>query len=130
VNSVEPKKGNEGLETAISYLLIAGVLSSMILEIVGVILFYHTYGTPVLQYGNTFIIQGHDFFSFISEVVRGKLPGGVAIQLMTAGILVLMLTPFLRVVFSMVYFAWEKNYKFVLITLFVLVVLTISLTFH
>jgi uncharacterized membrane protein len=123
-------KGEVGLEIVISYLLIAGVVASVILEIIGVALFYHTYKTLSIQYGGNIIIQGHDFFSFINAVVRGRLAGGAAIQLMTAGILVLLLTPFLRVLFSMFYFFWENNYKYVVITLFVLLVLTISLTIH
>jgi uncharacterized membrane protein len=130
VNLKPANKGEVGLEIVISYLLIAGVIISVILEIVGVVLFYHTYKTLSIQYGDAVIIQGHDFFSFINEVVRGRLAGGVAVQLMTAGILVLLLTPFLRVLFSMLYFFWEKNFKYVVITLFVLLVLSISLTIH
>ncbi len=49
---------------------------------------------------------------------------------MTAGVIVLMLTPYLRVVLSAAYFAWEKDAKYVLITLFVLIVLTLSLVLH
>ena len=130
MNLKRSNKSEVGLEIVISYLLIAGVIASLLLEIAGVILFYRTYGSLAIQYGGAFTIQGHDFFSFIYEVVRGEFAGGVAIQLMIAGILVLLLTPFIRVVFSMLYFAWEKNYKYVVITLFVLAVLIMSLTLH
>jgi uncharacterized membrane protein len=53
-----------------------------------------------------------------------------AIALMTAGIIVLVLVPFVRAIASFLYFAWGKNWKYVIITLFVLIVLTISLAFH
>jgi hypothetical protein len=48
----------------------------------------------------------------------------------TPGIVILLLTPYLRVVFSVLYFSFEKDYKYALITLFVLIVLTLSLTLH
>ena len=49
---------------------------------------------------------------------------------MTLGILVLILTPYIRVVVSIVYFARERDYRYVLLTLFVLVVLSLSLALH
>jgi len=55
---------------------------------------------------------------------------GSAILFMTAGIMVLILTPYIRVIASVIYFGWEKNFKYVLITLFVLVVVTLSLALH
>jgi len=130
VKLMQSGKGELGLEIVISYLLIAGVITSLLLEIAGVILFYRTFGNLALQYGSSVKVQGHDFFSFINNLVHGRFAGGAAIQLMTAGIVVLLLTPFLRVLFSVLYFVWERNFKYVVITLFVLVVLTISLTLH
>ena len=52
------------------------------------------------------------------------------ILLMIAGIVVLILTPFIRIIVSVVYFGREKNWKYVFITLFVLLVITLSLTLH
>jgi uncharacterized membrane protein len=43
------------------------------------------------------------------------------------GVVILILTPYVRVLMSVLYFAWEKNTKYILITLFVLLLLTISL---
>jgi uncharacterized membrane protein len=127
---IKRARNEMGLETVISYLLIVGVLVSLLLEITGAALYYGTYHNLAISSSDAFKLQGRDFFSFIYKLVSGGVSGGVSIQLITAGIVVLLLTPFLRVVFSMLFFAWEKNYKFTLITLFVLVVLTISLTLH
>jgi uncharacterized membrane protein len=49
---------------------------------------------------------------------------------MTLGITTLILTPFARVVASVLYFVWKRNIKYTLITIFVLTVLTISLALH
>jgi uncharacterized membrane protein len=42
----------------------------------------------------------------------------------------LILTPYLRVIMSVFYFIWEKNIQYIGITLFVLIILTISVITH
>lgn len=128
---VDGLDGNESkLETGISYLLIAGVIISLLLEIIGLVVFYHSYEHFVTLDNKSIFIQGHDFFSFICEQFRGNHTERHGITLMTAGVIVLILTPYLRVIASVIYFGWEKNIKYVLITLFVLVVVTLSLALH
>jgi len=122
--------GEWGLELAISYLLIAGVVLSLILEVAGIILYYRAYGNLAILSEKAVMIHGRNFFSFIYGLFRGENSPGAAIWLMTVGIALLILTPFVRVIVSVFYFGWEKNFKYVAITLFVLVVLTISLTLH
>ena len=122
--------GEYKLETGISYLLIAGVIISLILEIIGVIFLLHSYGHLDISQDTSMFIQGHDFFSFIYKEFQGKHTEGSAILFMTAGIIVLILTPYVRVIASVIYFVWERNIKYVLITLFVLLAVTISLALH
>jgi uncharacterized membrane protein len=122
--------GESKLETSLSYLLIAGVIVSLVLEIIGIVILYHSYGHLAISQDAGMFIQGHDFFSFIYQQFQGKHVAGSAVLFMTAGIIVLILTPYLRVVASVIYFGWEKNIKYVLITLFVLVVVTVSLALH
>lgn len=122
--------GESKLETGISYLLIAGVIVSLVLEIVGIIILYHSYGHLAISQDKGMFLQGHDFFSFIYQQFQGKHAVGSAVLFMTAGIIVLILTPYIRVIASVIYFGWGKNIKYVLITLFVLVVVTISLSLH
>ena len=117
------------LETAISYLLISGVVISLLLEIAGVTLYLHGHGNLVISHDQGVFIQGRDFFSFIYQL-WGNNAGNTAILLMIAGIVVLILTPFIRIIVSVVYFGREKNWKYVFITLFVLLVITLSLTLH
>jgi uncharacterized membrane protein len=118
------------LETGISYLLITGVMVSLILEIIGIIILYHSFGHLAISQDAGMYIQGHDFFSFIYQQFQGKHAAGSATLFMTAGIIVLILTPYIRVIASVIYFGWEKNIKYVLITLFVLAVVTVSLALH
>ncbi len=122
--------GESALETTISYLLIVGVITSLLLEIMGIIVFYNSYRQLGVSQDPSLFIRGHDFFSFILNQFRGGHTESRAVRLMTSGIVILMLTPYLRVIVSVVYFAWEKNAKYVAITLFVLIVLTISLAWH
>lgn len=118
------------LERMISLLLIAGVGVSLALEVAGMVVFYLKYGNLNISQESAMFIQGHDFFSFIYTVFSGRFQAALPLTLMTAGLIVLMLTPFLRVVSSAVWFGLVRNYKYVVITLFVLIVLTLSLSLH
>ena len=122
--------GESRLETVTGYILISGVMASLILEIIGIVLLYRAYGHLGISQDVSFFIQGHDFFSFIYQQLTQKHTGGMPILLLAAGIIVLVLTPYVRVIASVIYFGWERNFKYLLITLFVLVVVTLSLTLH
>ena len=122
--------GESKLETGISYLLIIGVIISLLLEVAGIIVLYLTYGNLDISRDAGMFIQGKGFFSFIYEQFQGGRQSGTAVLLMTAGIIVLILTPYARLVTSVFYFGWERNFRYVAITLFVLVVVTVSLILH
>lgn len=124
----------DSVHNAIAFLNMLGhcarVIISLILEIIGIVILYHSYGHLAISQDAGMFIQGHDFFSFIYQQFQGKHAGGSAALFMTAGIIVLILTPYIRVIASVIYFGWEKNIKYVLITLFVLIVVTVSLALH
>ncbi len=122
--------GESKLETAISYLLIAGVAASLFLEIIGILLFYHSYGHLRISENKVMFIVGDNFFSFIYGLFHGNYAQEKAIHFMVLGIIALILTPYIRLVLSVLYFAWERNVKYVAITMFVLAILTISLVLH
>lgn len=130
MNANVPAGKESGFERAIGYLLIAGVVISLLLEIAGVALLYRAYHNVDISQDTSVFIKGHDFFTFIMQQVEGKFQEKTPFILMTAGIIVLVLTPYIRVIASVVHFAWQKNWKYVFITLFVLVVVTLSLTLH
>jgi uncharacterized membrane protein len=122
--------GESKLETGISYLLIIGVVISLLLEITGIILLLFSSRNLAISQDTSMFIRGHDFFSFIINEFRRTHLERNAILFLTAGIIVLILTPYIRLVASVFYFLWEKNITYVLITLFVLVVVTLSLVLH
>jgi uncharacterized membrane protein len=127
-SSVSPGS-EERFENGISYILIGGVALSLVLEIAGIIIFFMTYRNVDVSQGSEFFIHGRGFFSFVfSSLFTGS--AGLAIRLMLAGMIILLLTPYARVLLSVGYFALARNAAYVLITLFVLVVLTLSLIFH
>jgi len=129
MNAPQLGSGESKLETAISWLLITGVIISLALEIAGIAMYYHTYGQLGISTDQSMFIHGKHFFSFLYDQFRSGQGSG-ATRLMTAGIVVLILTPYFRVVVSALYFAREKNVKYVAITLFVIIVLTITLLRH
>jgi len=122
--------GETKLETIVSYLLILGVVVSVILEVIGITLYYGTYGNVQVSQNQAVFISGKNFFAFIIYQTQHLLGSQNALLFMTLGLIILILTPYIRAITSVIYFAWEKHYKYVLITLFVLIVLTISLTLH
>jgi uncharacterized membrane protein len=114
-------------ERIIGYILIFGVAISLFLEVIGIILYYRSYGEFKILEDKAVFIHGKNFFHFLVELIQGEQIHQKAIWLMTLGIAILMLTPYVRVILSVIHFARERNIKYVLITLFVLVLLTISL---
>jgi len=122
--------GESKLETVISYMLIVGVITSLLLELTGMVFLWRLYGRLDISQDPSLFIRGRDFFSFIYQQIATRQSAGPGILFMTAGIIVLILTPYIRLVASVVYFAVENNIKYVVITLFVLIVVTLSLALH
>jgi uncharacterized membrane protein len=103
---------------------------SLVLETIGILLYHLSYGHFNILEERSLFIHGKNFFNFMIELLQGGTMGKKAVFLMSLGVVVLILTPYLRVLMSVLYFAWEKNFKYILITLFVLVLLTMSLAFR
>lgn len=122
--------GETGLETGVSYVLITGVIVSLLLEVAGLLLFYGTFHSVALDEGGTMLLRGRDFFAFSANLLSGRSDLTLPVRLLVLGIVVLILTPYVRAIVSVVYFALTRNVKYVIITLFVLAVLTVSLVAH
>jgi uncharacterized membrane protein len=122
--------GETKLEVIVGYLLIIGVVSSVVLEAIGIALFYGTYGNTQVSQNQSFFISGDNFFAFIIEQTQHLFDSQNALLFMILGLIILLLTPYIRAITSVVYFSWERNRKYVAITLFVLLVLTLSLALH
>jgi uncharacterized membrane protein len=125
-----PDNSEPKFEKVISYLLMTGVILCILLEVIGVALLYDDYGNLNISQQAGVFVKGHDFFSFIYQQFHKGNAVTPAILFMIAGIVVLILTPYLRVIASFLYFSWQKNWKYIIFTLFVLIVVTLSLTLH
>jgi len=75
-------------------------------------------------------VRDQNFFYFLSDLLRRGSTQEEGLWLMTLGIAILILTPYARVIMSILYFIGRKDMKYTLITLFVFILLTISLLFH
>jgi len=113
------------MESLVGYILLTGVLLSVVLLMVGFVWRWVRVGN--LQFEHS--IVGMNFFEFILSSLRQIASQAFRPRLfLNMGIAVLMLTPFVRVLASVFYFAFaEHNWKYTLFTGFVLAVLTYSL---
>ena len=113
------------MESLVGYILLTGVLLSVVLLMVGFIWRWVRVGSLRFEHS----IVGMNFFEFILSTLRQIASQAFRPRLfLNMGIGVLMLTPFVRVLASVFYFAFvEHNWKYTLFTGFVLSVLTYSL---
>jgi len=121
---VQPDKIERSTKVVVSKLLRTGVLTAAAVTFFGGILFF-------IQHPNT--LFSYDTFSseparlrYVSIIVREAflLKSRAVIQF---GILILIATPVLRVIFSLIGFAIEKDWIFVFITGIVMTILLFSL---
>jgi uncharacterized membrane protein len=122
-----PDKSREqfNMDVLVGYVLASGVITAMVLIAAGLIWYWATTGTLGLEY----TMGGTNFFRFVVSDVQTVIRTGFGPRRMiNLGIAVLMLTPYVRVASSMVYFGVvERNWKYTFFTGFVLAVLTYSL---
>jgi uncharacterized membrane protein len=114
-----------GMDTVVGYVLLAGVLLSIALIVSG--LAWHWAATGHLEL--TYRIAGMNLLQFVSSDAGQFASRPLDPQtIVSAGMAVLMLTPYVRVIASVTYFALaERNWKYVAFTTFVLGVLTYTL---
>ncbi len=113
------------MEVLVGYILLIGVLTSIALIIAGLAWHFMRTGEIGIQY----TISGMNFFEFLSSGLKQVFTDQYRPRLLVSlGIAMLMLTPFVRVFASMVYFlVAARNWKYTVFTAFVLTVLTYSL---
>lgn len=114
-------------DTIAGYILFIGVLSSVSLTVLG--LAWHlvtTRGTWI-----HYRIEGNNFAQFLREIAGNLISGTLRPEvLINAGIAILMMTPYIRLVFSFIYFVIKSNWKYAILTLICLIILTQSFFFN
>lgn len=118
----------EDMDVLIGYILLIGVVLSVVLLIVGIAWNWTSTGNLNIVYR----ISVRDLYLLIRSAFGRAAPGMTTPhRLINLGIAVLMLTPFVRVLASVFFFALaERNWKYTVFTLFVLSVLTYALFFR
>ncbi len=112
------------MDTLIGWILLAGVSISVVLLSLALVWQWVVTGSPAL----TFALPGTSLVSFLLSL--GAVTGAASAPqaLADLGLAVLMLTPYVRVLASVVFFAFvEHDWKYVAFTSFVGAVLTYSL---
>ena len=120
-----PQSRQEAMDEWVGYILLCGVLLSMALITIGLAWRYAKTGDVASDYR----ISGMNMADFALAEFRLARAGAIRPRLfINLGIVILMLTPFFRVLVSVIYFMFAlKNWKYTLFTAFVLAVLTYSL---
>jgi uncharacterized membrane protein len=113
------------IDVLVGYVLLAGVVLSVSLVIAGLVWAWIRTGRLGVEY----TIPRMNLFQFVVEDLRQFCAGALRPRLLTSlGIAALLLTPYTRVLASLLFFAFvERNWKYSLFTGFVLAVLTCTL---
>jgi uncharacterized membrane protein len=112
------------MQAVIGWILRAGVIISMGVVFVGGILYLYRHGQTHVDYSTFKGVP--DFVSNAGGIVHGIIAGrGRAI--IQAGIILLIATPIIRVVFSAIGFALEKDHLYLGITFLVLLIILASM---
>lgn len=123
--TIQNKWQDTDVEQIVGQLLRYGVFTASIVALVGGVIYIGTKGQSPMPSYHKFVGEGANFTSY-SGIIKGALSFNAA-GIIQLGVLLLIATPVLRIVFSLVGFALEKDRMYVCITLIVLAVITTSI---
>lgn len=118
IETAEPDQRLRQAELIISHVLRGGVVASAGIIAIGVLRFY----LQMAFTGQVTLNYPHTLPTVIEQLTRGE-----PLAIVMLGLLVLLLTPILRVAISIVVFALERDWLYTIITLLVLLILLVSL---
>ncbi len=121
------KFGEKDFQTIIGNLLRYGVWISLSVAFIGGIVYLLHHSADIENY-SAFHENDRNIFEVISAIYQGVIQGNGE-SLIFFGIILLFLTPVLRVLLSLFSFLLEKDYLYVGITLIVIVIILISVSF-
>ena len=121
------KFGEKDFHTIIGNLLRYGVWISLSVAFIGGIVYLMHHGSEIEDY-SVFKENDRNIFEVIAAIYDGAIQGDGA-SLIFTGIILLFLTPVLRVLLSLFSFLLEKDYLYVGITLIVILIIIISISF-
>lgn len=115
---------DKDMQAVIGRVLRAGVIASMSVVLLGGVIFLYRHGHTVHDYSTFKGVP--DFVAHIKSLLEGAFAfrGQAIIQL---GIVLLIATPIMRVIFSAIGFVLEKDYLYLGISTLVLLIIFISM---
>jgi uncharacterized membrane protein len=117
---------DSNIQTAIGNILRYGVYLSLAVSLIGGIFYLKDHGSEKVASKYTHFVEKDDsFFDYLGKVFTGirNLHGEEIVKL---GIIILIITPTIRVIFSLLGFILEKDKLYIVITLIVLLIIAIS----
>lgn len=112
------------LQKIVGNVLRYGVWLAMTVVLIGFTLYLIQFGNNPVDYSNFKIKNGFDIHLFWKALLKGN-----SIALIQAGVLLLIATPIIRLLCSLIGFWLEKNMKYTIISLIVLCIIAYSLLF-
>lgn len=118
---------DKDFQVVVGNLLRYGVWISLSIAFIGGIIYLINHGNETVDY-SVFIENDKNILQVVSSVLSSvtSLNGKAVILL---GVIILFLTPALRVVLSLFSFLIEKDYLYTVITIIVMVIIGISISF-
>lgn len=125
MNTNENKKLTDyDVEQLIGQVLRYGVLVSGIVAIIGGVLYLFQHGSGIPHY-TTFSGEPASYTT-LTGIFEG-LKRGSATEIIQLGVVVMIATPILRIIFSLLSFIVERDKLYIFITLLVLAIITFSI---
>lgn len=118
------KFGEKDFQTIVGNLLRYGVWISLSVAFIGGIVYLMGHSTDIENY-SVFHENDRNIFEVITTIYNGVIQGNGE-SLIFFGIILLFLTPVLRVLLSLFAFLLEKDYLYVVITLIVIFIILVS----
>jgi uncharacterized membrane protein len=123
----QEKFGEKDFQLIIGNLLRYGVWISLSVAFMGGIIYLLNHGNELENY-STFYENDTNIFKVIINIYNGVVQGqGESIILL--GIILLFITPILRLLISLIVFYFEKDYLYVFITMIVILIIGTSIFF-
>ena len=123
----QEKFGERDFQLIIGNLLRYGVWISLSVAFMGGIIYLLNHGNELENY-STFYENDRNIFKVIINIYNGVVQGqGESIILL--GIILLFITPILRLLISLIVFYFEKDYLYVFITMIVILIIGTSIFF-
>ncbi|MFB9065615.1 DUF1634 domain-containing protein [Flavobacterium branchiarum] len=125
-NMTHEKFGEKDFQSIIGNLLRYGVWISLSVAFIGGIIYLMNHGGDIEDY-SVFKENDRNIFEVITAICNGVIKGNGE-SIIFFGVILLFLTPVLRVILSLFSFLLEKDYMYVVITLIVIFIILVSVS--